>query len=340
MTLCGPGWPLKAARTRLGCAREGGRRRFPRRPRATGPLRRPGRRPSSRRSRAAASRCPSSEGEWIIRQGDPHRPSTSSSTARWSVMIDDEDRARPVEGAASSARCRCSWRSRRAPRSWRGRRSPASSCRARRSQSFLARPRRGDLPDPEGGGPQAQDGFGVAHLTQAAQEPAAQRPASRPGYLPIAEHGIIGDLHTAALVGTDGTIDWYCCPHFDSPSVFGAILDRQRGGYYRIAPGDRRLDAEAALLPRHQRPDHPLPDPRRALARCRTSCRSTTRPGSVFRHRLIRRVLGVRGELTFRDRGRAALQLRARPAHDRLPRERRGLPLRRACPWRWRRQRR
>ena len=36
--------------------------------------------------------------------------------------------------------------------------------------------------------------------------------------------------------GTDGTIDWFCCPHFDSPSVFGAILDRQRGGYYRIAP--------------------------------------------------------------------------------------------------------
>jgi len=33
-----------------------------------------------------------------------------------------------------------------------------------------------------------------------------------PRYLPIAEHGLIGDLHTAALVGTDGTIDWYCCP--------------------------------------------------------------------------------------------------------------------------------
>ena len=50
------------------------------------------------------------------------------------------------------------------------------------------------------------------------------------GYLPIAEHGLVGDLHTVALVGTNGTIDWYCCPAFDSPSVFGAILDRRRRG--------------------------------------------------------------------------------------------------------------
>ncbi|MBV8944420.1 MAG: glycoside hydrolase family 15 protein [Solirubrobacterales bacterium] len=55
-------------------------------------------------------------------------------------------------------------------------------------------------------------------------------------YLPIAEHGLIGDLHTAALVGVEGTIDWYCCPEFDSPSVFAAILDRRRGGAWRIAP--------------------------------------------------------------------------------------------------------
>jgi GH15 family glucan-1,4-alpha-glucosidase len=55
-------------------------------------------------------------------------------------------------------------------------------------------------------------------------------------YLPIAEHGLIGDLHTAALVGVEGTIDWYCCPDFDSPSVFAAILDRARGGGWRIAP--------------------------------------------------------------------------------------------------------
>ena len=47
---------------------------------------------------------------------------------------------------------------------------------------------------------------------------------------------MIGDLHSVALVGTDGTIDWFCCPRFDSPSVFASILDAEKGGHYRIAP--------------------------------------------------------------------------------------------------------
>src|SRR3954465_14131594 len=45
----------------------------------------------------------------------------------------------------------------------------------------------------------------------------------------VALHGLIGDLHTVALVGSDGTIDWYCCPRFDSPSFFAAILNADRG---------------------------------------------------------------------------------------------------------------
>ncbi len=57
-----------------------------------------------------------------------------------------------------------------------------------------------------------------------------------PTYQPIENHGIIGNLRTAALVGMDGSIDWLCLPHFDSPSVFAAILDDQKGGHFRIAP--------------------------------------------------------------------------------------------------------
>ena len=119
------------------------------------------------------------------------------------------------------------------------------------------------------------------------------------GYLPIADHGIIGDLHTVALVGANGTIDWYCCPAFDSPSVFAAILDKDKGGHYRIAPLEDDWTSKQLYFP----------DTNVLITRFFT-------PGGVgelqafmpiartgeerHRHRLIRRVVAVRGSVRFR----------------------------------------
>src|SRR5919198_686740 len=123
-------------------------------------------------------------------------------------------------------------------------------------------------------------------------EPAARRRSAPAGYLPIEEHGIIGDLHSVALVGTDGTIDWYCPGRFDAPSVFGGILDSAKGGHYRIA-------AVAACTTRQLY----VPDTNVLITRFLS-------PGGVGeiqafmplgdRQRLIRRVVCVRGELEFR----------------------------------------
>jgi GH15 family glucan-1,4-alpha-glucosidase len=120
-----------------------------------------------------------------------------------------------------------------------------------------------------------------------------------PEYLPIAEHGIIGDLHTVALAGTDGTIDWYCCPHFDSPAVFAAILDKERGGYYRIAPARGGWTTKQLYFP----------DTNVLITRFLSDdgvgelqgFMPIARDGEErHRHRLIRRALCVRGEMRFR----------------------------------------
>ncbi len=68
---------------------------------------------------------------------------------------------------------------------------------------------------------------------------ATKRPArtlTETRYLPIEEYGMIGDLSTVALVGKNGSIDWCCLPDFDSPSVFGTLLDADKGGSFRLSP--------------------------------------------------------------------------------------------------------
>ncbi|MET0842447.1 MAG: glycoside hydrolase family 15 protein [Mycetocola sp.] len=69
------------------------------------------------------------------------------------------------------------------------------------------------------------------------------------GYLGIAEHGLIGDLQTSALVATDGTIDWFCSPRFDSPSIFGSLLDSARGGHLSTRPPGDGYETKQLYFP-------------------------------------------------------------------------------------------
>ncbi|WP_232481614.1 trehalase-like domain-containing protein [Arthrobacter sp. YN] len=65
----------------------------------------------------------------------------------------------------------------------------------------------------------------------------------------IADHGLIGDLQTAALVATDGTIDWFCSPRFDSPSIFASLLDHAKGGHFTTRPRDDAFATKQLYFP-------------------------------------------------------------------------------------------
>jgi GH15 family glucan-1,4-alpha-glucosidase len=122
--------------------------------------------------------------------------------------------------------------------------------------------------------------------------------AGGPRYMPIAEHGLIGDLRTAALVATNGTIDWYCCPRFDAPSVFASILDADRGGAFELTvdtPASTRqfyVPDTNVLITRFFSTD--------GVAEVQDFMPIVDEASEADRHRLIRRVSCVRGALPFR----------------------------------------
>ena len=133
-------------------------------------------------------------------------------------------------------------------------------------------------------------------------------------YQPIENHGLIGNMHTAALVGMNGSIDWLCLPHFDSPSVFAAILDDQKGGRFSIAPAENSLRHKQfywpdtnVLVTRFLSPDGvgqvidfmPVGFP--SDSRCA--------------HTIVRRVQMVRGSMAFRLDCSPAFNF-ARDAHE------------------------
>jgi GH15 family glucan-1,4-alpha-glucosidase len=117
-------------------------------------------------------------------------------------------------------------------------------------------------------------------------------------YPPIAAYGLIGDCHTAALVSTEGSIDWYCVPRFDSGSCFGRLLDWERGGYCTIHPVDEEwqsfqeyVEDSLVLATTFRTPSGEA----RVL-----DCLTVPRDGPLHPHRqLLRVVEGQRGLTSF-----------------------------------------
>ena len=116
-------------------------------------------------------------------------------------------------------------------------------------------------------------------------------------YQPIENYGVIGDLNTIALVGMDGSIDFMCFPDFDSPSIFAGLLDREKGGHFRLAPTREEV--------RHRQMY--LPDTNILITRflyqdgvAEVSDFMPVREAGGFDRQLIRRAKCVRGTIKFR----------------------------------------
>ena len=114
----------------------------------------------------------------------------------------------------------------------------------------------------------------------------------------IADHGLIGDLQTVALVSTDGCVDWFCAPRFDSPSVFGSLLDADRGGHFRVRPtagvftGKQLYLPDTAVLVTRFLTEAGVGEVTDFMPVIADGTASAT-------HRLVRMIRCVRGEMTF-----------------------------------------
>jgi len=122
------------------------------------------------------------------------------------------------------------------------------------------------------------------------------RPES--GYRPIEDYGLIGDMHTVALVGRDGSIDWCCLPRFDAPSVFARILDAQAGGFFQIRQRGDALTSKQfywpdtnVLVTRFLSED--------GVGEVRDFMPVARRTGDLDRRQIVRTVRAVRGTVTF-----------------------------------------
>ena len=75
---------------------------------------------------------------------------------------------------------------------------------------------------------------------------------------PIENYGVIGNMRSIALVGVNGSIDFLCYPNFDSPTVFAALLDDERGGCFQIQPQLKERTGTAAVFARHEHSAHAI----------------------------------------------------------------------------------
>ncbi|MEW2166880.1 glycoside hydrolase family 15 protein [Streptomyces sp. NPDC007084] len=133
-------------------------------------------------------------------------------------------------------------------------------------------------------------------------------------YPPIADHGLIGDLQTAALVSSQGVVNWFAAPRFDSPSIFASLLDHEGGGYFRLAPEHpegtwRQLyyPDTALLVTRFMSPD--------GVGEVIDHMSVLTDRTPSDRHRLVRVVRCVRGTVRFALECRPRFDY-ARAGHD------------------------